>query len=415
MRQTSGPELNRRRFVAASLAAVSQRSVAGANDRLRIANIGCGRRGLLKEALDLKDEANIEVAAVCDTWRQKREKAASDVKEFTGKEPFQAVHYQDVLSRKDIDAVLIATPDHQHCTMLIDAVRAGKDVYVEKPLAMNMKELILAYDEVKKSGRVVQIGTQMRSYRQSNGTRRLIKSGGLGKILKVEQERNGYSPYWQSYGGAEYQDEKPGPADVDWKAFLMRAQDPGFDPSRYQNWYGYREYSLGPHSGLMVHFIDLVHYTVDVKTPSRVVALGGTYRWKGAFTAPDSVEVVLEYPEEFLVRYCTVFGNGAGSYAKWYGSRGSIDGKNLSPSEHWIATGKGSEEPDAIRADFQVEEPEMPHHMKNFFDCVRSHQTPIAPIEAGFNHSVAVIMADEALTSGRRMIYDAAKREVRPG
>lgn len=407
--------LNRRSFVAASLAAVSQRSILGANDRLRIANIGCGRRGLLKEAIDLKDDSNIEIAAVCDTWRQKREKAAADVKEFTGKEPVQAVHYQDVLANKDIDAVLIATPDHQHCTMLIDAVRAGKDVYVEKPLAMNMKELNLAYDAVKKSGRIVQIGTQMRSYRQSNGTRSLIASGGLGKILKVEQERNSYSPYWVSYGGAEYQDNKPAPGDVDWKAFLMHAESRSFDPTQYQNWYGYREFSLGPHSGLMAHFIDLVHYTVDVKCPSRVIALGGTYRWKGHFTAPDSVEVVLEYPEEFLVRYCTVFGNGAGSYAKWFGTRGSIDGKNLSPSEHWIASGKGSGEQDQIQSDFEIAEPEMPHHMKNFFDCVRSRQTPIAPIEAGYNHSVAVIMSDEALTTGKRMVWDAAKREVRAG
>jgi len=415
MQEGSDSPLNRRQFVAASLAAMSQKQVLGANDRLRIANIGCGRRGLLKEAIGLKDQANIEIAAVCDTWRQKREKAAADVKEFTGKEPIKAIRYQDVLANKDIDAVLIATPDHQHCTMLIDAIRAGKDVYIEKPLAMNMKELILAYDTVKKSDRIVQIGTQMRSYRQSNGLRNMIAAGELGKILKVEQERNGYSPYWQSYGGPEYHDNKPKPADVDWNAFLMHLDKQSFDPSRYQNWYGYREYSLGPHSGLMVHFIDLVHYPLNVKTPSRVVALGGTYRWKGPFTAPDSVEVILEYPEEFLVRYCTVFGTGAGNYARWLGARGAIDAKNLSAGEHWTVTGQGSGEQNQIKKDSEVPEPETVHHMKNFYDCVRSRKQPIAPIEAGFNHSVAVIMADEALTSGKRMVYDPAKREIHAG
>lgn len=415
----SDKKLNRRQFVGrtltASLTAAQYRTVLGASDRIAVANIGCGRRGLLKELLQLKDEAGIEVAAVCDTWRQKREKAAAEVKEFTGKEPFQAVHYQDVLARKDIDAVVIATPDHQHCTMLIDAIRAGKDVYVEKPLAMNMKELILAYDTVKKSDRIVQIGTQMRSYPQSSGTRNLIASGGLGKILKVEQARNSYRPYWQNYGGAEFYSLKPEESDVDWKAFLMHAEDQPFEPSKYQNWYGYREFSRGPHTNLMVHFIDLVHFTVGANCPSRVVAMGGTYRWKDEFTNPDSVEVILEYPEEFLVRYCTVFGTGAGRYAKWFGTRGAIDARNLSPREHWIVSGEGAGEPDRIMTDEQVPEPETAHHMKNFLDCVRSRETPIASIEAGYSHSVAVIMADEALTKGKRVVYYPAKREIREG
>lgn len=206
---------------------------------------------------------------------------------------------------------------------------------------MNMKELILAYDTVKKSDRVVQIGTQMRSYPRSNGTRKLIASGGLGKVLKVEQVRNGYSPYWMGYGSPEFSNLQAQESDVDWKAFLMHVKDRPFDPSQYRDWYGYREFSRGPHTGLMAHFIDLVRFTLDVKTPSRVVALGGTYRWKGRFTAPDSVEVILEYPEEFLVRYCTVFGTGAGNYAKWFGTPGTIDGKNLSPSQHWTVTGEG--------------------------------------------------------------------------
>src|ERR1041385_9224501 len=111
--------MQRRIFVAGSLAASYSR-VLGANDRIRVANIGCGRRGLLKELIQLKDAAAIDIAAVCDTWRQKREKAAADVKEFTGREPFATPRYAEVLARKDIDAVVIATPDHQHCTMLID-------------------------------------------------------------------------------------------------------------------------------------------------------------------------------------------------------------------------------------------------------------------------------------------------------
>jgi predicted dehydrogenase len=401
--------------VAAGMTAASYSRILGANDRVRVGNIGCGRRGLLKELIQLKDEAQIDIAAVCDTWRQRREKAAADVKEFTGKEPQAAVHYADVLARKDIDAVIIATPDFQHCTLLIDAIHAGKDVYVEKPLAMNMRELIRAYDIVKKSDRIVQVGTQMRSYPQAAGARSLITSGGIGKVLKVEQVRNGYSPYWMSYGGANA--AMPEEQDVDWKAFLMQQKPRPFDPKQYYGWYGYRDFSRGPHTNLMVHFIDFVHFAGDLKFPKRAVAMGGTFRWKESYDVPDSVEVVFEYPEGFLVRYCTVFGNSAGNYVKWFGTRGTLDGKSLSPRAHWVATGEGSGEPDKIHGEVQVEESAAAPapHMKNFFDCVRSRQQPIAPIEAGYAHSVAVIMADEALVSGRRMSYDHAKREVRAG
>ena len=414
--------VNRRQFVsrslAAGVAAASYARVLGANDRIRVANIGCGRRGLLKELIQLKDDAPIEIAAVCDTWRQKREKAASDVKEFTGKEPFATARYAEVLARKDIDAVVIATPDHQHCTMLIEAIHAGKDVYVEKPLAMNMRELVRAYDAVKKSDRIVQVGTQMRSYPQSSGARTLVTSGGLGKILKVEQVRNGYSPYWMSFGGTGFQGAAPAEEDVDWKAFLMQQKARPFDPRMYQNWYGYRDFSRGPHTNLMAHFIDLVHFVGDLKFPRRAVALGGTFRWKDSYDVPDSVEVVFEYPEGFMVRYCTVFGNGAGNYAKWFGTRGTLDARNLSPREHWIATGEGSGEPDKIREPVQVAASAgtgPAPHMKNFLDCVRSREQPIAPIEAGYAHAVAIIMADEALTTGRRVGYDHGRRELRAG
>ena len=410
---------NRRAFVARSfttaLAAASWNRVLGANERVRVANVGCGRRGLLRELIQIKDDAQLEVAAVCDTWRQKREKAQEQVKEFTGQTPFATARIEDVLNRKDIDAVVIGTPDHLHCTQLVEAIRAGKDVYVEKPLAMNMKELVRAYDVVKKSDRIVQVGTQMRSYPQSLGAKQFIAAGQLGRVLKVEQARNGYSPYWMSYGGDAFSAEKPTPEDVDWKAFLGDRKPRDFDPVQYQNWYGFRDFSRGPHTNLMVHFIDLVHYVTGLQFPKRVVAMGNTYRWKGPYDAPDSVEVALDYPEGLMVRYCTSFGNGAGNFAKWFGTRGTLDAKSLSPRQTWVATGEGSGEPDKIAEPIDLPKPETAHHMKNWIDCIRSRQQPVASIDAGYAHSVAVIMADEALISGRRMTYDHGRREVIPG
>ena len=280
---------------------------------------------------------------------------------------------------------------------------------------MNMRELIRAYDAVKHSDRIVQIGTQMRSYPNSGGARKLIAAGELGKVLKVEQVRNGYSPYWMSYGGPAFFAEKPTETDVDWKAFLGNRKPRPFDAVQYQGWYGFRDFSRGPHTNLMVHFIDLVHYVTNAGPPKRVVAMGGIYRWKNEFDNPDSVEVALDYGEGFLVRYCSVFGTGAGNYAKWFGTRGTLDARNLSPSEKWVISGQGAGEPDRIKVDAEVAPVETVPHMQNFLDCVRTRQQPIAPIEAGYAHAVAVIMADEALTTGRRQVYDSAKREVHPG
>ncbi len=404
---------NRRTLLAS--AALSQLAIRGANDKIRVANVGCGRRGLLKELMQIKDDANIEVAAVCDIWRQRREKAAADVKEFTGKAPDQVAEFAKVLARKDIDAVVIGTPDHLHCTMLIEAIKAGKDVYVEKPLAMNMKELIAAYDAVKKSDRVVQVGTQMRSYPQSAGARQIITSGGIGKILKVEQVRNGYKPYWMSYGSKEFADMELTEADTDWKAFLGPRKNRPFDADQYRGWFGYRDFSSGPHTNLMAHFIDMVHFATDAKFPKRAVALGGTYLWKEKFDAPDSVEVAFDYAEGFIVRYTSMFGNSAGNLAKWYGTRGTLDAKNLGAKAHWTISGEGSGEPDKLKAESQVPENEPVHHMKNWIDSVRSRKDPIAPIDAAYGHSVACIMAEESMVTGKRLVYDHSKRALHAG
>ncbi|MDZ7637008.1 MAG: Gfo/Idh/MocA family oxidoreductase [Bryobacterales bacterium] len=410
---------NRRRFLATSaiaMAAGSYSRVLGANDRIGVANVGCGRRNLLKEILAEKENARADVVAVCDTWRQKREAAVDTVKEATARTPFATARLAEVLARKDVDAVVIGTPDHLHCTQLIEAVNAGKDVYVEKPLAMNMEELARAFDAVKRSGRVVQIGTQMRSYPQSTPVREALAGRRLGAVLKVEQARNGYKPYWIGYGGDPYRDAPPAAGDVDWSAFLLEDRQRPFNALRYRDWYGFREFSLGPQTNLMVHFIDLVHYVTSVDFPRYAVALGGTYRWKqDGYDVPDSIEVAYEYPEGFLVRYATTFGNRAGNFAKWFGTRGTLDAKSLSPRATWEMTGDGSDEADKLTEPALFEPREVVSHMQNFLDCVRNRQQPIAPIEAGFSHSVAVLMADAALTQGRRMSYDAARRRIAPG
>lgn len=406
--------MTRRSFVTTSMALstagrLKANRVIGANDRIGIGVIGCGRRNLLRGALEFAGRTNVEVRAVCDIWRQQREKAADAVTAAGGPEPKQVEFYRELLASPDIDAVLIGTPDHQHCTQLIDAVEAGKDAYVEKPLAMDMKELNRAVDAVNKSGCVVQMGTQVRSYASAKGARDFVQSGGLGKVFKIEQSRNSYRPYWHRYGERSIAE-----SDTNWREFLMHRKYRPWDADQYAAWFGYREFSRGPHSNLMVHFIDLVHYITGAPAPARVMTMGGTYRWKDDRTAPDSVETVLEYPEQgFLVRYCTMYGIPDNNYLKFFCTRGVMDGSRW--SKPFLISGEKSQEDDRILPDAFIPEGESTPHMLDWLQCLRTRKTPNAPIQAGYDHSVAVIMSDESLIRGRRMLHDPNTRKIRPG
>ncbi|MBM3727388.1 MAG: Gfo/Idh/MocA family oxidoreductase [Acidobacteria bacterium] len=402
--------MNRRDLLAgAAFTAASYRRVLGANDRINVGLIGCGSRGieaLLKGALEVREQTNIEFPAVCDIWRQHAEQAAQVVKERTGSEARQIRAYRELLSLKEIDAVIIATPDHQHAAMLADAVRAGKDAYCEKPLGMEMKDLLNCVDTVKKSDRIVQMGTQIRSLPSSMAARKFITGGGLGQVFKIEQERNGVTPYWHRYG------ERPlVESDTDWRAFLFNRKFRPWDEKQQTGWFGYRDFSRGAHANLMVHFIDLVHHITGNDVPKRCVTLGNTFVYKDSYTAPDSVETILEY-DNFLVRYSTAFGTGNGNYLKFFGTKGTLDASNWSGKPFTLDM-KGAKEP--LPEGSTIPEMESDAHMLNWLKCLRSRQQPNAPIEAGLAHSVAVILSDEALIRGRRMVYDPVRRAIREG
>ncbi|MEZ5354096.1 MAG: Gfo/Idh/MocA family oxidoreductase [Bryobacteraceae bacterium] len=394
-------------LTAGAMSAVSYQRVLGANDRVRIGLIGCGGRGiqaLLKGALAFREQENVDFAAVCDIWRQHAEEAAGVVREATGVDPRQIKAYREVLAASDIDAVIIATPDHQHAVMLTDAVRAGKDAYCEKPLAMDMKELNTCVDAVKRTDRVVQMGTQIRSLPSSMAARKWVMDGNLGTVFKIEQERNSVKPYWHVRGERPLNEE-----DTDWRAFLFQRKNRPFDAQTYTGWYGHRDFSRGPHSNLMVHFIDLVHHVTGSGPPNRCVSLGGSFRYKDNYDAPDSVECILDY-DKFLVRYSTAFGTGAGNYLKFFGSRGTLDASNWN-GKPFAVLPERAEQP--LPEGTSIPEMESDPHMLNWLKCLRTRQQPNAPIEAGYSHSVAVIMADEALIRGRRMVHDATRRAIK--
>jgi len=396
-----------------ALSAASYSRVLGANDRISIAQIGCGGRGIGAHMTGVhqhQDTQNFEITAVCDPWRIRREMAAAKAKQWYGREARKFSSYRDVMALKDVDAVMIASCDHQHTTHLEAAAKAGKDAYCEKPLARRLDRLIKACDAVKEAKIVVQIGTQLRSYPTFTGCRELYKTGILGTVGRIEQCRNSERPYWYGY----VKDVKA--EDVDWDEFLMDRPKRPFDPVLYSGWYGYRDFSDGPVPGLASHFIDLVHYITGAKFPTSSVCMGGTFTWKDEhnFTCPDHVQALWIYPEGFMVSYSTNFGNGSGNNFKIFGDAGVIDMVNWN-APILTAEGANSKKKGPIRGKNPVKEVKRPEHFLDWLQCLRTRKTPNASIDAGYQHAVAVIMAMQSYDTGLRMIYDHDKREIRPG
>jgi predicted dehydrogenase len=395
-----------------AFSAASYSRIVGANDRISIGVIGCGNRGIRAHMAGVNKHAesqNIEITAVCDPWRLRREEASAQAKEWYGRAARQFVSYRDLVALDDVDAVMIASCDHQHTTHLKAVAEAGKDVYCEKPLAMRMDRLREAYDAVKKANIVVQIGTQLRSLPSFTGCRKLYRTGILGTVGRIEQCRNSERPYWYGY----VKDVKA--EDVDWQEFLMDRPDRPFDPVLYSGWYGYREFSDGPVPGLGSHFIDLVHYITGATFPSSCVCLGGTFTYKDErrFTCPDHVQALWIYPEGFMVSYSTNFGNGSGNSFKIFGDQGVLDMVNWTAPI--LSAEGGAKRMGEIRGRNPVEEVPRPDHFLDWLQCLRSRRTCNASIEAGYQHAVAVLMAVRSFDTGKRMIYDAQTREIHEG
>jgi len=443
----TSPAMTRRRFLQGGAAAVVvfglpsivPSSVLGSNapsNRIVIGCVGLGGMGMgnLRGFLNKKD---VQIVAVCDVVTSGRTEYGPNANGYgnkgkdLGREPARQTveqyyasksspgrfkgcsgynDFRDLVARADIDAVVVTTPDHWHVPISLAAVKAGKDVYCEKPLAMRLDRLKDACNAVKKAKIVVQIGTQLRSLPTFTGCRELYKTGILGKVGRIEQCRNGERPYWYGY----IKDVKE--QDVDWKEFLLDKPMRPFDPVLYSGWYGYREFSDGPVPGLGSHFIDLVHYITGAKFPKSCVCLGGTFTWKDErnFTCPDHVHALWIYPEGFMVSYSTNFGNGSGNSFKIFGDAGVLDMVNWN-APILTAEGANSSKKGPIRGNNPVQEVERPDHFLDWLQCIRSRETPNASIDAGYQHAVACIMAMQSYDTGRRTIYDPEKREIHEG
>jgi predicted dehydrogenase len=350
-------------------------------------------------------------------------------------QPCAAVRNNDELyERKDVDAVIIATSDFQHALHCVEAVKAGRDAYVEKPFANTMSDARTVLDTVKASTQIVQVGTQRRSASNYALANDFIRSGKFGPINMVEMTWNVNQPgRWRRPAVVAQLRE----ADTDWNRFLMNRPKAPFDARHYCEYRLFWPYSSGIPCQWLVHQIDTVHWFTGLAHPRSVVANGGIYQWNDGRTNFDTMTAVFDYgPADgkggFQVVYSSRMGNGnegGGGVKEVYFSNGGkldLDTNTISPEgglTQKFADAMGMKAnllpdiklPDtggAVTSADTGSDPMTSAHMRNWMECVRSRRTPNAPVEAGYQHSVALCMVIAALHTGKRTTFDAVKREV---
>jgi predicted dehydrogenase len=421
---------------AAILPASSYARIAGANDRIRVGVVGFSdrfRSSLLPAFLDHSKELNFEFVAVSDIWDRRREEGKAEISKHSAK-PIDAVRNNDELyDRKDVDAVIIATADFQHAQHGVEAVRAGRDAYVEKPMAHTMSDARAIRQAVKETGKIVQIGTQRRSSPVYQNAYDYIQSGKFGDIVSVFMTWNVNQPgRWRRPGlVASIREEQ-----TDWKRFLLNNPMEPFDPRKYVEFRLFWPFSSGIPDQWMVHQIDTVHWFTGLPRPRSVVANGGIYLWHDGRKNWDTMTAVFDYgplhdpSKGFQVVYSSRMTNEAGEVKELYYSNGGtldLDKRTIS-SEGGLSkqyAGEMNMPPNLLpqmslsntaghivtSANTGSDE-DTSANVRNWMECVRSRKTPNANIEAGYSHSVALCMTIAAIQTGRRVTFDDAKQEV---
>lgn len=260
-----------------------------ANDRIQMASIGYGIMGH-GDAATASTVPGVRMVAVSDIYDGRMTR----FRELHGKDAFCSRDYREVLARKDVDAVIIATPDHWHDRIAIDAMEAGKDVYVQKPMVQKVEFGIPVIETWKRTGRIVQVGSQRVSSKMYLKARDLVRSGAIGEINVVEAyiDRNSSLGAWQYAIPPD-----ASPATIDWDRFLGRAPKREFDPVRLFRWRNYQDYGTGIPGDLFVHLFTGIHFVTDSFGPERIWATGGLHYWKDGRDVPDVMLGLFDYPK----------------------------------------------------------------------------------------------------------------------
>ncbi|MBM3724819.1 MAG: Gfo/Idh/MocA family oxidoreductase [Acidobacteria bacterium] len=430
-------DLTRRRLlttgIAAAAAAVPQ--ARSANDRIQVGVVGCGARSheLMRHLLA---NPGVAITGVVDAYKGRVERALDRV----GPAARSYRDYKEVLADKSIDAVVIATPDHWHKTMVMDAISAGKDVYCEKPLTYRASEGKEIIDAAARTGRIVQVGSQPVSSNTQQKAREIIQSGKIGKVTLVRAAYNR-----NTASGAWIYPIPPdaSPSTVNWDMFLGPAPKRPFSLERFFRWRCYKDYSGGISTDLFVHLCTTIHFLMNARMPSRVVAMGQLYRWKDR-EVPDTINAVLEYPEGFAVNLSSTFNNqmsGEGAF-QFLGTEGSVTlggGLDVHPEDavednRWIVESWAKSMEEAYFRNPKVRANEAPHarkpkgqvqhfksegpdstvtHFAGWLNSIRTRQQPWENATVGHRAAACAHMVNKSAAEGKLVEWDFSADDIK--
>ena len=419
--------------------AYSYSRIQGANARVRVGVVGFSDRfrGSLLPAMQAHAKAlNFEFVAVSDIWSLRREAGVAALSKATGGQIRAFRNNEELYDSRSTDAVIVSTADFQHALHGVEAMQAGQDAYIEKPLANTLDDAKAIRDAVHRSGRIVQIGTQRRSSRKYQLANEFIKSGRFGDIVMAEMTWNVNQPgRWRRPQVVSQLREQ----DTDWRRYLMNRPHEEWDPRKYAEFRLFWPYSSGIPDQWLVHQIDTVHWFTDLPHPRSVVANGGIYQWKDGRRNWDTLTIVFDYgplndpSKGFQVTYSSRMNNSAGGTKEYYYSNGgmlNLDTGEVTPTgglqaNHAEAMGmeprllptmKLTETAAAVATEADTGgDNETTANMRNWMESVISRKKPNADIEAGYNHSLALVMTIAAMQTGRKVTFDDARQQVVTG
>lgn len=389
------------------LSAQSARRVLGANDRINIGMIGVGGRGSghvrsLNRRMEMKGD--VKIVAISDIYA-KRSNAALQATRLTNKDLHR--EYRDLLARSDVDGVFIATPDHWHAPMALDALASGKDVYLEKPVTLTIDEAKAVAQKVAETGGVLQVGCQHTSDKRHLKARQLIEDGWIGKPLwaQANYSRNSI------YGEWNYTiDEDATAEDVGWETFLGSAPKRPFSADRYFRWRKYWDYSGGIATDLFYHRLTPLRQMMGIEFPTRVSGSGGIYVHKDR-EVPDTYSSTVEYQDSCCVLGSSMANSAGNQYMEpvVYGHKGTItfDGMAIVVEPEWQFEKEFVEKTGSSKMYVEVEPHDMGEaHIDNFLTCMRTRATPHCYAEFAYKIMTAIKLGVDSYREGKMMLWD---------
>lgn len=402
-------EVNRRKFMLAATTAASYSRVLGANERLKIGVIGCGGMSThhMGHLVRQKDNDNIDVIAVCDIYEKRLEAAAT----LTGGQKFK--EYRKLLDNKDIDYVLIATPEHWHYQMSSDAIDAGKHIYCEKPMTRYAEEAKKIAAKVRANPKIkMQVGVQGMSDDSYETARTYVDKGVLGKVVlaQIDYSRNHRDDFWVT---TVDNDLKPG-VNLDWNAFLGPAKKRPFDPDRFLHWRRYWDYSGGIAGDLFVHRVTRIIKALGLDFPERGVGAGGKFEFANSKAEiPDTINILVDYPGGPTVQLVSSMASDRKIDHLLRGHKATLEftntGFTITPQPMFAREGGAAAE--RIEHKKSGAEDVVLHH-RNLHAAIRSGAALKCDAELGYRAVVAVELGNRSYRQRQYLAWDKSRERI---